>query len=71
VGKTIRNAGYVALVGGVVMILASYAGVVLLEGFDVLKAHLNLYNVRTYVPLAPGIIIIALGMLALKYQRKG
>ena len=37
-GKKIRDAGYVALVGGVVMILASYAGVVVLEGFDVLKA---------------------------------
>ena len=53
-GKKIRNAGYVALVGGVVIILASYSGVVVLDGFDVLNANLNLYNVRTYVALAPG-----------------
>jgi hypothetical protein len=71
VGKKIRDAGYVALVGGVVIILASYSGVVVLDGFDVLKANLNLYNVRTYVALAPGVIITALGMLAVKYQRKG
>jgi len=53
------------------MILASYAGVVVLDGFDVLEAHLKLSNVRTYVALVPGIIITALGMLAMKYQRKG
>ena len=70
-GKKIRYAGYVALVGGVVMILASYAGVVVLDGFDVLEAHLKLSNVRTYVALVPGIIITALGMLAVKYQRQG
>ena len=70
-GKKIRNAGYVALVGGVLMILATYAGVVALEGFDVLEATLKLSNVRTYVALVPGIIITALGMLAMKYQRKG
>lgn len=69
-GKKIRNAGYVALVGGVVIILASYSGVVVLDGFDVLNANLNLYNVRTYVAPAPGVIITALGMLAVKYQRK-
>ena len=70
-GKKIRDAGYVALVGGVLMILATYAGVVVLEGFDVLEATLKLSNVRTYVALVPGIIITALGMLAVKYQRKG
>jgi hypothetical protein len=70
-GERIRNAGYVALVGGVLMILATYAGVVVLDGFDVLEAKQRLYNVRTYVALAPGIIITALGMLAVKYQRKG
>ena len=53
------------------MILATYAGVVALDGFDVLEAKRKLYNVRTYVVLVPGIIITALGMLAVKFERKG
>jgi hypothetical protein len=69
--QKIRNAGYVALVGGVLMILATYAGVVALDGFDVLEAKQRLYNVRTYVALAPGMIITALGLLMVKYQGKG
>jgi hypothetical protein len=68
--KKIRDAGYVALVGGVVIILASYSGVVVLDGFDALKTSIHLYNVRTYVALAPGVIITAAGMLAVKYRRK-
>jgi hypothetical protein len=67
--KKIRDAGYVALAGGVI-VLASYSGVVLLDGFDALEASLHRYNVRTYVALAPGLIITAVGMLAVKYQRK-
>ena len=69
--KKIRAAGYVTLVGGVLMILATYAGVVVLDGFDVLEVNLKLSNARTYVALVPGIIITALGMLAAMYQRKG
>ena len=69
-GKKIRDAGYVALVGGVVIIFASYGGVVVLDGFDALKASLLLYNVRTYVALAPGATITAVGMLAVKFRRK-
>ena len=68
--KKIRDAGYVALAGGVIVILARYSGVVLLDGFDALKTSIHLYNVRTYVALAPGLIVTAVGMLAVKYQRK-
>ena len=52
--KKIRAAGYVTLVGGVLMILATYAGVVVLDGFDVLEVNLKLSNVRNYVALVPG-----------------
>jgi hypothetical protein len=54
-GKTIRNSGYVALGAGVIIILASYAGYVMLEGVDRFEAHLKLYDLRTYIALVPGI----------------
>jgi hypothetical protein len=67
-GKTIRNSGFVALGAGVIIILGSYAGYVILEGFDRFEAHLKLYDLRTYIALVPGIVMISLGWVIVRYQ---
>jgi hypothetical protein len=67
-GKTIRNSGFVALGAGLIIILASYAGYLVLEGFDRLEATLKLYDVRTYIALVPGIVMTSLGWLIVRYQ---
>ena len=67
-GKTIRNSGYVALAAGVIIILGSYAGYVVLEGSDRLEATLKLYDFRTYIALVPGIVMTSLGWVIVRYQ---
>jgi hypothetical protein len=70
-GKTLRNSGYVALGAGVIIILASYAGYVMLEGVDRFEAHLKLSDFRTYIALVPGIVMTSLGWVIVRYQRLG
>ena len=59
----VRGAG-----SGLIIILASYAGYVVLEGFDRLEANLKLYDFRTYIALVPGIVMTSLGWVIVRYQ---
>jgi hypothetical protein len=52
--KVIRNAGYVLLAAGGLMMLASFAGFVMMDSFD--KFQVTLLDARSYVAVAPGII---------------
>jgi cytochrome bd-type quinol oxidase subunit 1 len=67
-GKDIRNAGYVLLAAGGAMILASFAGFVMMESFD--KLQVILRDARSYAAVAPGIIMISLGWLIARLGRQ-
>jgi hypothetical protein len=55
------------LAAGGVMILASFAGFVMMESFD--KLQVTLRDAQSYVAVAPGIVMISLGWLIARYGR--
>ena len=62
--RVIRNTGYVLLAAGGLMILASFAGFVMMESFDKLQVR----DVWSYVAVAPGIAAILLGWFITMYE---
>ena len=62
-GKVIRKAGFVSLAAGCLMILATAAGVVMVDGFGGLVETLRLHTIWSFVALVPGIAMISLGWL--------
>jgi hypothetical protein len=67
--KIIRNAGFVSLAAGCLMILATAAGVVMVDGVGGLVETLRLHTIWSFVALVPGIATISLGWLITTHQR--
>jgi hypothetical protein len=67
-GKIIRNAGFVSLTAGCLMILATAVGVVMVDGFGGLAETLRLHTIWSFVALAPGIAMISLGWLIVTHR---
>jgi hypothetical protein len=69
--KSIRNAGYVLLAAGCIIILATAAGVVMLDGYGKLgEITLSQHTIWNYVAVAPGIAAISLGWLVARHPPK-
>jgi len=68
--KIVRNAGYVLLAAGCIIILATTAGVVMLDGIGKLEEiTLSPHAVWNYVAVAPGIAAISLSWLIARHPR--
>ena len=67
-GKVIRKAGFVSLAAGCLMILATAAGVVMVDGFGKLVETLSHHTIWNFVALVPGIAMISLGWLIATHQ---
>ena len=67
-GKIITKAGFVSLAAGCLMILATAAGVVMVDGVGRLAEPLGLHTIGSFVALAPGIAMISLGWLIIWHQ---
>jgi hypothetical protein len=63
--SVITNSWLVMLAAGSLLILASFAGFTMMEGFDKLQVQ----NPWSYVAVAPGIATVLLGWFVTTYER--